>query len=291
VKWRRVDNGTGGVEDRRGARMPGGRVGAGIGGVGGIGGIIVLLVILFAGGGGGGLGDLLGGLQAQAPPGDSARVPGAPDPDRDLVDFLRAVDRDLQDFWATTFTEAGREYDPTRLVLFTGATETGCGTGSAQTGPFYCPLDRRAYIDLSFYRRVLAQDFGAPGDFAQAYVLAHEYGHHVQTLLGIDQEVRERVADDPSRRNELSIRQELQADCFAGVWGHSVYRRNLLEPGDLQEALTAAAAIGDDRIQESVQGRITPETWTHGSSEDRVRWFRTGFDSGDPASCDTFSDS
>lgn len=290
MKWRRDSGaGAGNVEDRRGSRVPGGKVGAGLGGLGGIGGIVVLLVLLFTGGGGN-LGDVLGGLNAQAPPGDAARVPGAPDPDRDLVDFLRAVDRDLQDFWTTTFQQAGKSYEEATLVLFTRAVQTGCGIGSADTGPFYCPLDRRAYIDLSFYRRVLAQDFGAPGDFAQAYVLAHEYGHHVQTLLGIDVEVRNKVQDDPGRRNELSIRQELQADCFAGVWGHSVYRRNLLEEGDLEEALTAASAIGDDRIQATTQGRVTPENWTHGSSEQRVQWFRTGFDSGDPAACDTFSD-
>lgn len=264
-------------------------MGAGVGGIGGIGGLIVLLVILFAGGGGN-LGDVLGDLQAETPAGSSARVPGAPDPDKDLVDFLRAVDADLQDFWAGTFSKAGQEYQEATLVLFTQAAQTGCGIGSAQTGPFYCPADHRAYIDLSFYRRVLARDFGAPGDFAQAYVLAHEYGHHVQSLLGIDDEVRSKVDEDPGRRNELSIRQELQADCFAGVWGHSVYRRNLLDEGDLEEALTAAAAIGDDRIQQTTQGRVTPENWTHGSSEQRVRWFRAGFDSGDPAACDTFAD-
>jgi predicted metalloprotease len=269
--------------------MPGGRLGAGLGGIGGIGGIVILLVILLTGGGGG-LGDVLDDLEAQAPAGEATRVPGAPDPDRDLVDFLRAVDRDLQDFWSGYFADSGRTYERTQLILFTGATQTGCGVGSSRTGPFYCPLDRRAYIDLSFYRRVLAQDLGAPGDFAQAYVLAHEYGHHVQTLLGIDLEVRDRVRDEPGRRNDLSIRQELQADCLAGVWGHSVYRRNLLEPGDLEEALTAAAAVGDDRIQASVQGRVTPETWTHGSSEQRVQWFRAGFDSGDATSCDTFSE-
>lgn len=269
--------------------FPVGRVGAGVGGVGGIGGLIVLLVILFAGGGGN-LGDALENLQAEAPAGSSARVPGAPDPDKDLVDFLRAVDVDLQDFWKATFSTAGQEYQEATLVLFTQAVQTGCGIGSAQTGPFYCPVDQRAYIDLSFYRRVLAQDFGAPGDFARAYVLAHEYGHHVQTLLGIDDEVRSKVDEDPGRRNDLSIRQELQADCFAGVWGHSVYRRNLLEEGDLEKALTAAAAIGDDRIQQTTQGRVTPENWTHGSSEQRVRWFRAGFDSGDPTACDTFTD-
>jgi uncharacterized protein len=284
----------GGVIDSRGsgggtARMPGGRIGAGVGGIGGVAGIVILLFVLLTGGGGGGLGSVIGGLDSQAAEGASTRVPGAPDPDADLVDFMRAVSADIQSFWADYFAQNGQTYEPTKLVLFTGRVQTGCGAGSAQTGPFYCPLDRRAYIDLSFYRRVLARDFGAPGDFAQAYVLAHEYGHHVQTLLGVDEQVRDAVQSDPSRRNDLSIRQELQADCFAGVWGHSVYRASRLDPGDLEEALTAAAAVGDDRIQASVQGRITPETWTHGSSEERVRWFRRGFDSGEASSCDTFA--
>lgn len=292
MRLRKTDR-PGNVVDARGdgggrQGVPMGRVGAGIGG-GGLIGIIILIVVLLAGGGGGGLGSVLDGLDTQAPAGDATRVPGAPDPDRDLVAFLRAVDSDIQSFWADYFARSGKEYQEATLVIFTGHVDTGCGVGSSATGPFYCPLDGRAYIDLGFYKRILAQDLGAPGDFAQAYVLAHEYGHHIQNLLGIDDQVRQAAADDPSRANELSVRQELQADCFAGVWGHSVYKQNRLDPGDLEEALTAAAAVGDDRIQAGVEGRILPEKWTHGSSEMRVRWFRTGFDSGEASSCDTFS--
>jgi hypothetical protein len=173
-------------------------------------------------------------------------------------------------------------------VLFRGATQTGCGLGSARTGPFYCPADRRVYLDGSFFRE-LEQRFGAPGDFAQAYVIAHEFGHHVQTILGISQQVQQAARDDPSIANELSVRQELQADCLAGVWGHSANARGVLEAGDLQEGIVAAEAIGDDRIQASTTGRIEPETWTHGSADQRSRWLLHGFESGNIESCDTFS--
>jgi uncharacterized protein len=173
-------------------------------------------------------------------------------------------------------------------VLFTGGTRTGCGAATTAVGPFYCPLDRRVYLDLGFFRE-LRDRFGAPGDFAQSYVIAHELGHHVQRITGIEAAVREQSRQDPAQANALAVRLELQADCLAGVWAHSTYERGILEPGDIEEGLQAAAAVGDDRIQRSAGGRIDPESWTHGSSEQRMRWFRRGFDSGDPASCDTFA--
>jgi uncharacterized protein len=215
-------------------------------------------------------------------------VPGAPDPDSQLADFVSFVIGDLQRFWADDFRKAGRTYEPTQLVLFRQATPTGCGTGSTETGPFYCPADRKVYVDLGFFRE-LASRFKAPGDFAQAYVLAHEVGHHVQTLTGIGKQVDGAVREKPDQRNPLSVRQELQADCLAGVWAHSTYERGLLEQGDLEEGLTAAASVGDDRIQAEATGRISPETFTHGTSAQRSSWFRKGFDAGDATACDTFS--
>jgi predicted metalloprotease len=174
-------------------------------------------------------------------------------------------------------------------VLFRGSTSTGCGTGSAQMGPFYCPLDEKVYLDLNFFEE-LSRKFGAPGDFAQAYVIAHEVGHHIQKLIGVNEEVRRLQQQNPDDANDLSIRQELQADCFSGVWAQSTYERGILERGDIEEGLQAATAVGDDYIQRELGGgRVNPDTWTHGSSEQRTRWFQTGFDSGEPASCDSFS--
>jgi predicted metalloprotease len=174
-------------------------------------------------------------------------------------------------------------------VLFNGAVRSACGFSSAAVGPFYCPEDEKVYLDLSFYRE-LKERFHVPGDFAQAYVIAHEVGHHVQNLLGIAQQVdQQRARLSPTSRNALSVRMELQADCFAGVWGYYARQRGLLEPGDLESGLSAAAAIGDDRVQQQTQGSVRPETFTHGSSAQRVRLFRTGFESGDPRQCDTFT--
>lgn len=235
----------------------------------------------------------------QAPPGQDS-VPGAAPADEG-GQFVAQVTRDIEERWQQQFEAAGRTYDPVGPartmaaaddqpgpVVFSGRTDTACGPGSSSTGPFYCPRDERVYIDLSFYNE-LANRFGAAGDFARAYVLAHEVGHHVQHLLGIDRQVQQLAQDNPAERNNLSVRQELQADCFAGVWAYSVYERELLDDGDLEEGLAAAAAIGDDRIQEQTTGRISPESWTHGSSEQRKRWLRTGYESGDPDACDTFS--
>ena len=201
---------------------------------------------------------------------------------------MKFVIRDVQDSWATSFAAAGKPYERTTLVLFNGGVNTGCGAASAATGPFYCPNDRRVYLDLGFFRE-LRDRFGAPGDFAQAYVIAHEVGHHVQNLLDILPQVNEAQRQHPDQANELSVRLELQADCLAGVWAHTAYQRQILEDGDLEEGLTAAAAIGDDRIQSQAGQRVNRESFTHGSSEQRTRWFLAGFKGGEVASCDTFS--
>ena len=215
------------------------------------------------------------------------RVPRAPSTE-DQVEFLRFVTADIQQFWDQQFERSGLRYSPTQVVLFRRAVRTGCGAASSAVGPFYCPLDARVYLDLSFFRE-LAVRFRAPGDFAQAYVVAHEIGHHLQTLTGVTEQVEAVSAQDPSVANQLSIRTELMADCVAGVWAHSTYERGLLEEGDLEEGQRAAAAVGDDRIQRRTSGRIQPETWTHGSSEQRVTWLTRGFETGDPAACDTFA--
>jgi len=221
-------------------------------------------------------------------PGRGQAVPGAPDARSAPVEFLSFVVEDVQRFWRRQFERADLEYEPTQVVLFRAAAPTGCGVAAAGMGPFYCPVDRRVYLAVPFFR-VLAMEFGAPGDFAQAYVVAHELGHHVQTISGVTEEVQEAAAEDAGSRNELSIRLELQADCLAGVWAYSTYERGLLERGDLDEGLRAAAAVGDDVIQTRTQGRIDPETWTHGSARQRRSWFLTGFLTGDPGACDTFS--
>jgi uncharacterized protein len=205
-----------------------------------------------------------------------------------LVQFVSFVLDDVQGVWRREFAESGDQYRPARLVLFTQSTDTGCGFANSEVGPFYCPADETVYLDLDFFRE-LQRRFGAPGDFAQAYVIAHEIGHHVQHLRGVSDAVHRESQRHPGQANELSIRLELQADCFAGVWGHTTERRELLEAGDLREGLDAAAAVGDDRIQRQATGSTNPETWTHGSSRQRMSWFSKGFDTGDPDACDTFS--
>jgi predicted metalloprotease len=201
-----------------------------------------------------------------------------------LVEFVSFVLDDSQDVWTQLL---GPNYQRARLVIFTDEAESACGFAQSATGPFYCPADRRVYIDLGFYRE-LQQRFGAPGDFAQAYVLAHEIGHHVQTLTGTEREVRQAQSGRPSQANALSVRMELQADCYAGVWAHTTSRRGLLEEDDIEEALNAASAIGDDRIQRMGGGRVGPERFTHGTSAQRMEWVRRGFDTGRPEACDTF---
>ncbi len=202
--------------------------------------------------------------------------------------FISVVLKSTEDVWTQVFSERGARYEPPVLVLFTGATQSACGVGESAMGPFYCPADRKVYLDLSFFQE-LADNFGAPGDFARAYVVAHEVGHHVQTLTGVSEQVAAARAQDRASGNALSVRQELQADCYAGVWGHYAARDNLLEPGDAEEGLRAAAAIGDDRLQRQSQGRVVPESFTHGSSAQRVEWLKRGLESGRMESCDTFS--
>jgi uncharacterized protein len=289
VKWRRLQRARG-IEDRRGQPRPGG-LAIPLGGALGLPAlvvVVVLLVINFTGGSGieafDDVLDQFGGSQRQ-PTNDPI---SEADTNGELVEFLTFVHNDVQQFWQQTFNEAGRQYEQATLVLFDTATQSGCGLSTADVGPHYCPVDLSVYVDLDFFRE-LRRGFGAPGDFAQAYVLAHELGHHVQNLLGIMADVQAEQQQDPSRANELSIRLELQADCFAGVWAFTTFERDLLESGDLQEGLRAAAAVGDDRIQEQATGTVSPETWTHGSSEQRQRWFMRGFESGDVNACDTFS--
>jgi hypothetical protein len=212
--------------------------------------------------------------------------PRSPDEDR-LMSFVSFVFDDVQDVWARWLPRSGQTYERARMVVFTDRVRSGCGFSEAAMGPFYCPADRKVYIDLGFYQE-LQRRFGAPGDFAQAYVIAHEVGHHLQNLLGTTRRVRAAQRRDPSQENHLSVRMELQADCYAGIWAHSTQRRNLLEHGDLEEALRAAAAIGDDRIQRQSGRRVNPESWTHGSGRQRAAWFRRGFVTGDINQCDTF---
>jgi uncharacterized protein len=297
MKWRPGKR-SADIEDRRGAGggfggggmpIPMGRAGGG-----GIVGIIVLVIVyfLFLKGGGGDGGFNIPGPGSAFPQvpqtgTGSGSVPGSPNEEKE-VQFVDFVQGDAQDFWTQEFEAAGRPYQRAKLVLFRDQVSSGCGLASSATGPFYCPLDRRVYIDLGFFNE-LNQRFQAPGDFAQAYVLAHEVGHHVQQELGIEQEARQQSQANPDDANELSVRLELQADCLAGVWARSTYDRGILESGDLQEGLTAASAVGDDRIQSQAQGRIDPESFTHGTSEQRSQWLQTGFDSGSLDSCDTFS--
>jgi predicted metalloprotease len=217
-------------------------------------------------------------------------VGGAPPPtspqEEDQIKLVSAMVDDVQGTWDKIFAASGQRYPHARIGIFTNTVRSGCGFAESAMGPFYCPADQRVYIDLGFYNE-LRDRFGAPGDFAQAYVLAHEIGHHVQNVLGISEKVQRAQQSNPSQANELSVRLELQADCFAGVWAHTTEGRGL-EEGDIDEALTAASAVGDDRIQQQTTGRVNPETWTHGSAADRSRWFHNGYQSGNIDSCDTF---
>jgi predicted metalloprotease len=227
-----------------------------------------------------------GGMPAIEQSAPAAHQPPAND---QMARFVSKVLASTEDTWNEVFRANGRQYQEPKLVLFTGSTPTACGTGQSAMGPFYCPGDQKVYIDLAFYRD-LKERFKAPGEFAQAYVIAHEVGHHVQNLLGIADKVHEaRQRAGKAEANALSVRMELQADCLAGVWGKRTdTMKGVLEPGDLEAALTAASAIGDDRLQQQSQGRIVPESFTHGSSAQRVRWFKVGFESGDMNQCNTF---
>jgi uncharacterized protein len=280
MRWTRGDRRN--IEDRRAhsARA------VGLGGVG-IGGLLLLLVLSWATGI-----DLVsvdpGGGGSPAPSetvGTSGPVATSPEEER-LVDMVDAVLEDGQQMWRHLL---GARYQPTRAVLFRDAIDSTCGFAQSATGPFYCPADRKMYLDLGFFAE-LERRLGAPGDFAQAYVLAHELGHHVQTVTGIASDVRRRQAANPAARNALSVRMELQADCLAGVWGHHAKRgggRVRLEEGDIEEGLTAAAAIGDDRLQRMQTGHVAPDRFTHGSSRQRVEWFTRGLRTGDPNACNT----
>ena len=276
MKWQGRTGSTN-IEDRRGMRMalP---VGGGIGG-------IVLLLLYSALTGQNPL-DLAGGVVPDGGGGVPASSVPADDPQ---TQFISVVLRDTEETWQQIFSERNARYEPPVLVLFSDATQSACGLGESAMGPFYCPADQKVYLDLSFFRE-LDQNFGAPGEFAQAYVVAHEIGHHIQTVTGLSSRVAAaRQQAGRTGGNELSVRQELQADCYAGVWGHYAARKDLLEPGDAEDGLRAAAAIGDDRLQKQSQGRVVPESFTHGSSAQRVEWLRRGLESGRLESCDTFS--
>jgi predicted metalloprotease len=270
------------VQDRRGMG------GVAMAGGGGIGMLILVLIISFISGRN--PLELLQQVEQTAPQGDAVPA-GAPPADDPQAQMVSAVLADTEDTWRRVFRENGSTYEDPRLILFDGQVRSACGLASAAVGPFYCPADRNVYLDLSFFRE-LDQRFGAPGDFAQAYVIAHEVGHHVQTLLGISSRVhsaRSRMSE--AEANEISVRQELQADCYAGVWGSHAARRDWLDPGDVEEGLRAAAAIGDDRLQKRSQGYVVPESFTHGSSEQRQRWLTRGLQTGDMRQCETFNSS
>lgn len=285
MRWqgrRESDN----VEDRRnnssgpsfggggGFRLPAGK-----------GGIVLLIVVVVAGYYGVDLTGLISGGQPVTQQSSQRSI--SPNDD-EAAKFTSVILATTEDTWGQIFQQMGRSYQQPKLVMYRGATRTGCGTGQSVMGPFYCPADSTVYIDLSFYDE-MKNKLGADGDFAQGYVIAHEVGHHVQKLLGIEPKVRQlQQGASQIEGNKLSVKMELQADCFAGIWGNSMQKQEVLDVGDLQEALNAAEAIGDDRLQQKGQGRVVPDSFTHGTSEQRYTWFKRGFDSGDPAQCDTF---
>jgi predicted metalloprotease len=273
------------IEDRRGQGggfIPGGRAGMGIGGA-----VIMLVLSLIFGRDfvtGGTTTDSTGAAPAVA----NGEVASSPSEER-LVQFVSFVLDDVQNTWRSILADRHVPYQDAKLVLFRDMTQSGCGTAESTMGPFYCPLDQKVYIDLGFYDE-LQRRFGAPGDFAQAYVLAHELGHHVQHLLGIDAQARRLQRANPGSENAVSVRLELQADCFAGIWGHTTEQRRLLSEGDIDEGLNAAAAVGDDRLQRAATGRVNTESFTHGSAAQRSAWFKRGFTTGQIEACDTFGD-
>lgn len=274
MKWQGREGSTN-IEDRRGMSGGGMAVGGGLGG-------LVLLLLISALTGTNPV-DLINSTSTS-----DTVAPGGVPADDPQAEFVSVVLKDTEMTWGRIFDENRQTYEAPVLVLFTNATQSACGQGQAAMGPFYCASDRKVYLDLSFFKE-LDERFGAPGDFAQAYVVAHEIGHHVQTLMGVSsqlQAARQRAGQRES--NALSVRQELQADCYAGVWGHYASREGLLEPGDAEEGLRAAAAIGDDRLQRQTKGTVVPESFTHGSSEQRVEWLRRGLESGRVDSCNTF---
>lgn len=284
MRWQNREGSTN-VEDRRGSRSGGGLRGIPVRGKGGA---LLLLVVIVAGFYGIDLTPLLtgGDMSSVSVPAGAPATPSAQE--QELARFTAVALKTTEDTWERVFRKAGKSYPPPTLVLYSGVTETACGYGQAAMGPFYCPADGKVYIDLAFYQDMESR-LGGGGDFALGYVLAHEVGHHVQNLLGIAGEVRQRQNGmSRAEANRLSVMQELQADCFAGVWGHSMELEGILENGDLEEALRTAAAIGDDRLQKQSTGRVVPDSFTHGTSRQRYTWFKRGFDSGDPNQCNTF---
>jgi predicted metalloprotease len=281
MRWTPGDRGN--IEDMRGRS---GGMAMGAGGLG-VGGLLLLLVLSWATGID--LTSIAGGGGSAPPPetaGTAGKVNASPAEEK-LVDMVDVVLEDAQDTWRQLL---GGRYQDTKAVLFRDAINSACGFAQSATGPFYCPADRKMYLDLGFFDD-MQRKLGAAGDFAQAYVLAHELGHHVQTLTGVESQVRERQATSPGSRNALSVRMELQADCFAGVWGHHANKgggKVQLDPGDIEEGMNAAAAIGDDRLQKMQSGRVAPERFTHGTSQQRAEWLQRGLSSGDPKACDTF---
>lgn len=292
MKWTRSekadrnfrDERTGGATSGRGTGGRGGAA-AGAGGMGILGLILALLFggNVFGGAGGTASGSALDSVGTTTT--SSSQQSTVDDTDGQWFNFLLV---DVQDFWVDQFASNGIRYEEATLTLFDTPIRTGCGTARAAIGPHYCPLDKGIYLETGFFEEILARRFGATGDFAQAYVVAHEFGHHVQGELGISSWVRQQQQANPSQKNDLSVRLELQADCLAGVWALSAQQRGLLDRGDIAEALGAAEAVGDDRIQQSQGQRVDPHTWTHGSAADRQFWFEEGFNTGDTESCDTF---
>ncbi len=275
---------SGNVEDRRGQGSSGFRGMA----LKGPGGIVIFLLVLVAGYYGIDLSPLLNDGSVISPGTQSEPYQASPE-EEELTRFSSVALKMTEDSWGEIFQKMGRTYRPPKLVLYTGATSTTCGYGQSAMGPFYCPADESIYIDLSFYQD-MKNRLGGGGDFAQGYVIAHEVGHHVQHLLGIDQQVRQRQQSGGQvEANRLSVKVELQADCLAGIWGKSVQSQGILDPGDVEQALNTAEAIGDDRLQQQSGGRVVPDSFTHGTSAQRYTWFRRGFDSGDLKACDTFS--
>ena len=280
MRWergRRSDN----IEDRRGMRVSG----RGLAG-GGIGAIVLALVAMYFGVDPSVVLNQTGTL---APAEEVQQQTSFSPEEEKLKEFMSVVLADTEDVWGSLFQASGQTYQQPKLVLFSGAVQSACGFAEAAMGPFYCPADQKLYLDMSFFND-LAQRHDAPGDFAQAYVVAHEVGHHVQTLLGIAEQVHAaRSRGGEAEGNAMQVRMELQADCFSGVWAHHAHKqRQILEPGDTEEALAAAAGVGDDRLQKQTRGVVVPDSFTHGSSEQRMRWFSRGLQSGDPGQCDTF---
>ncbi|MCC8179637.1 MAG: neutral zinc metallopeptidase [Planctomycetes bacterium] len=290
MRWQDLQ-GSQNVEDRRGQGGYGGGYSRGGGGfpIRGAGGIVMLLVVVVAGFYGLDLSPILGDSTSGVTPGPSVPHQSTPQ-EEEMARFTSVALKTTEDTWSNLFRQGGRTYTPPKLVMYSGVTTTSCGYGQAAMGPFYCPEDETVYIDLSFYQD-MQRRMGGGGDFAQGYVLAHEVGHHVQHLMGIEQQVQQlRERSSQTQSNQLSVRLELQADCFAGVWGKSMQAQGVLEQGDLEEALNTAQAIGDDRLQKQSGGRVVPDSFTHGTSQQRLYWFKRGFDTGDPNSCDTFAD-